>query len=115
MLTLAHNFSSQHIFKADSLSEAKRLKNDLYNSDYNHLGMAFAPLACNSFGQQDPDFLGYLIFYDYSDIQTASQNLFCQSTQEVLVTILECVCLQVLGGHLKRNRNLNTLPFPSAF
>ena len=58
-VTIVHNFSSQHIFKTDSLTEAERLKNDLYQSDYNNLGMAFAPLACNSFGQQAPDLLRY--------------------------------------------------------
>jgi hypothetical protein len=63
-VTIVHNFSSQHIFKVDSLTEAElpeRLKNDLYQSDYRdiNLGMAFAPLACNFFGQQAPDFLRY--------------------------------------------------------
>jgi hypothetical protein len=33
IVTIDHNFSSQHIFKVDALSEEERLKNDLYWSD----------------------------------------------------------------------------------
>ena len=127
-VTIVHNFSSQHIFKADSLSEAERLKNDLYQSDYNNLGMAFAPLACNSFGQQAPDLLRYQwVVADKAaqrvtavltfslpatalhsgipeeaapQIQTFKrlrQNFFRQSSQEVLISILEGVCERVFG------------------
>ena len=56
---MVHNFSADHVFKADSLTTAETLKNNLYQSDYNQLGMDFAPLVCNSFGQQGPDLLRY--------------------------------------------------------
>jgi hypothetical protein len=59
LITFGSHFSSQHNFKVDSLSEAERLENYLYQSGNNHLSMAFAPLACNSFGRQAPDFLQY--------------------------------------------------------
>jgi len=58
-VTLTHPFSALHIFKPDSLSHAESLKNRSYRSDYNDKGMAFAPLACNSFGQQAPELLRY--------------------------------------------------------
>ena len=38
---------------------AEALKNRLYFSSYQTRGMAFAPLACNSFGQQAPEMLRY--------------------------------------------------------
>ena len=58
-VTMVHNFSGDHVFKADTLTTAETLKNKLYQSDYNLLGMAFVPLVCNSFGQQGPDLLRY--------------------------------------------------------
>ena len=127
-VTMVHNFSADHVFKADSLTTAETLKNNLYQSDYNQLGMAFAPLVCNSFGQQGPDLLRYqwkvadttaqrivsvptlslpasaLVpsFADHAapQIQTFKrlrQKFFRQSTQEVLVAILEGVCERVFG------------------
>jgi len=58
-VTLTHPFSALHVFKPDSLGQAESLKNRSYLSDYNAQGMAFAPLACNSFGQQAPELLRY--------------------------------------------------------
>ena len=58
-VTLTHPFSALHVFKPDSLGLAESLKNRSYLSDYNAQGMAFAPLACNSFGQQAPELLRY--------------------------------------------------------
>ena len=58
-VTLLHPFSALHIFKPDSLGHAESLKNRSYRSAYNDQGMAFAPLACNSFGQQAPELLRY--------------------------------------------------------
>jgi hypothetical protein len=50
------------VLKTVSLTAAALLKNVLYQSelfDFNHLGMAFAPLVCNSIGQQGSDLLRY--------------------------------------------------------
>ena len=58
-VTLTHPFSASHVYKPDSLGLAESLKNRSYRSDYNAQGMAFAPLACNSFGQQAPELLRY--------------------------------------------------------
>ena len=49
-VTMVHNFSGDHVFKADSWTTAETLKNNFYQSDYNQLCMAFAPLVCDSFG-----------------------------------------------------------------
>ena len=57
--TMIHHFSGDHVFMADSLTTAETLKNNLYQPDYNQLGMDFAPLVCNSFGQQGPDLFTY--------------------------------------------------------
>ena len=54
-VTLTHPFSDSHIFKPDKLGHAESLKNCSYRSAYNDQGMAFAPLACNSLGQQAPE------------------------------------------------------------
>jgi len=51
-VTLTHPYSRAHVFNPDSLQDAESLKNRSYLNDYNDQGMAFAPLACNSFGQQ---------------------------------------------------------------
>ena len=85
--------------------------------------MAFAPLACNSFGQQGPDLLRYqwlvadraarrvVSVPSFSLPATAKlvlrslaqtfkrlrQNFYRQSTQEVLVANLEGVCERVFG------------------
>ena len=59
-VTLVHPYDSRHRFKEDSLSDAEAKKNRLYKEDYHVQGAAFAPLACNSFGQQGPDLLRYL-------------------------------------------------------
>ena len=56
---MIHHFSGDHVFMADSLTTAETLKNNLYQPDYNQLGMDFAPLVCNSFGQQGPDLFTY--------------------------------------------------------
>ena len=58
-VALTHPFSAIHEFKPNSLQDAENMKNSSYLSDYNQLGMAFAPLACNSFGQQAPEMLRF--------------------------------------------------------
>jgi hypothetical protein len=52
---LTHPFDQHHTFKSDSLGAAERLKNHLHRSDYFDQGIAFAPLAFNSFGQHGPE------------------------------------------------------------
>jgi hypothetical protein len=56
---LTHPFDRFHTFKSDSLGAAERLKHHLYCSDYLDQGIAFAPLAFNSFGQHGPEALCY--------------------------------------------------------
>ena len=56
---MVHNFSGDHVFKADSLTTAETLKNNLCQFDYNQLSMTFAPLVCNSFGPEGPDLLRF--------------------------------------------------------
>ena len=58
-VTLTHPYSRTHVFNPHSLQDAESLKNRSYLEDYNNQGMAFAPLACNSFGQQGPELLRY--------------------------------------------------------
>ena len=52
---LTHPFDRYHTFKSDSLGAAERLK----NHDSLDQGIAFAPLAFNSFGQHGPEALRY--------------------------------------------------------
>ena len=59
-VTLVHPFDTRHQLNEDSLADAEARKNRSYKADYRALGLAFAPLACNSFGQQGPDLLRYL-------------------------------------------------------
>ena len=58
-VTISHPYTRRHDFKPNSLWDAEALKNRLYFSSYQTRGMAFAPLACNSFGQQAPEMLRY--------------------------------------------------------
>ena len=58
-VTITHQYTRTHAFKPDSLRDADALKNRLYFSSYQTRGMAFAPMACNSFGQQAPEMLRY--------------------------------------------------------
>ena len=58
-VTLTHPYSKSHVFNPNSLQDSEYLKNRSYLEDYNNQGMAFAPLACNSFGQQAPELLRY--------------------------------------------------------
>ena len=58
-VTITHPYTRMHEFKPNSLRDAEALKNRLYFSSYQTRGMAFAPLACNSFGQQAPEMLRY--------------------------------------------------------
>ena len=45
-VTIVYTFSSQHVFKPNSLVDAEKLKNVSFQSDYNQLVIAFAPFAC---------------------------------------------------------------------
>ena len=56
---ITHPYTRTHAFKPNSLRDVEALKNRLYFSSYQTRGMAFAPLACNSFGQQAPEMLRY--------------------------------------------------------
>ena len=59
-MTITHPCTRTHDFKPNSLRrDAEALKNRLYFSSYQTRGMAFAPLACISFGQQAPELLRY--------------------------------------------------------
>ena len=58
-VTLTHPYIRSHEYKPNYLWDAEALKNRLYFSSYQAQGMAFAPLACNSFGQQAPEMLRY--------------------------------------------------------
>ena len=90
------------------------------------LGLAFAPLACNSFGQLGPDLLRYLWLIadrhaqrlcsglvpssvipvsdaqcsasaSYSPFKACRARLYRQSVHEVLIAIYEAVTERVLG------------------
>ena len=58
-VTITHPYTRTHEFKPNSLRDAEALKNRLHFSSYQTRGMALAPLACNSFGQQAPKMLRY--------------------------------------------------------
>ena len=121
-----HPFDSRHRLKEDILADAEAKKNRLYKEAYHGQGHAFAPLACNSFGQQGPDLLRYLWLVADRHAQrkcsdflylSASQDchdlprdtgsgsqfkvcrarLYRQSVQEVLIAIYEAVNERVLG------------------
>jgi hypothetical protein len=61
-VTLVHPFHSRHQLKEDSLADAETRKNRALacKTDYHAQSLAFALLACNSFGLQGPDLLLYL-------------------------------------------------------
>jgi hypothetical protein len=125
-VTLVHPFTSRHQLKDDSLADAEARKNRAYKADYHAHGFAFAPLACNSFGQQGPDLLRYLwLIADRHAQRTCSglvpssvfpvpeahcsasasvsafkacrARLYRQSVHEVLIAIYEAVTERVLG------------------
>ena len=125
-VTLVHPFDSHHQLKEDSLADAEARKNRMYKAAYHAQGLAFAPLACNSFGQQGPDLLRYLWLVadrhaqrkcsglvpssviPVSDVQYSASasvsafkscraRLYRQSVQEVLLAIYEAVTERVLG------------------
>ena len=125
-VTLVHPFDSRHQLKKDSLADAEARKNRLYKADYHAHGCAFAPLACNSFGQQGPDLLRYLWLVadrhaqrqcsglvsssvvPVTDVQQSASasvsafkacraRLYRQSVHEVLIAIYEAVTERVLG------------------
>ena len=54
-VTITHQYTRTHDFTPDSLRDAEALENRLYFPSYQTRVMAFAPLACNSFGQQAPE------------------------------------------------------------
>ena len=92
-VTLTHPFSASHVFKPDSLGLAESLKNRSYLSDYNAQGMAFAPLACNSFGQQAPELLHYhgwllIVLLNAMFLYQISPCPCLQSNQAMLMTTL---------------------------
>ena len=125
-VTLVHPFDTRHQLNEDSLADAEVKKNKAYKADYHALGLAFAPLACNSFGQQGPDLLRYhwliadrhaqrkcsglvpssvIPISDPQCLASASDSAFkaCrarfyrQSVHEVLIAIYEAVTERVLG------------------
>jgi len=125
-VTLVHPFDTRHQLNEDSLADAEVKKNKAYKADYHALGLTFAPLACNSFGQQGPDLLWYhwLIADRHaqrkcsglvpssaipiSDPQCSASasdsafkacraRLYLQSVHEVLIAIYEAVTERVLG------------------
>jgi hypothetical protein len=57
---LAHPFNSRHQLREDSIADAETRKNQAYKTDHHAQGLAFAPLACVSFGQQGSALLRYL-------------------------------------------------------
>jgi hypothetical protein len=59
-VTLIHPCDSCHQLKEYSLADAEAKKNRACKADYHAHGLAFALLACNSFGQQGPDLPRYL-------------------------------------------------------
>ena len=62
--------------KADSLTAAETLKNNLYQSDYNQLGMV---LVCDSFGKQGPD----LLRYQWTVADTTAQRIVSVPTHSL--------------------------------
>ena len=125
-VTLVHPFTSHHQLKDDSLADAEARKNRAYKADYHAHGFAFAPLACNSFGQQGPDLLRYLWLiadrhaqrtcsglvpssvFPVSEVHCSASasvsafkacraRLYRQSVHEVLIAIYEAVTERVLG------------------
>ena len=73
-VTLVHPFTSRHQLKDDSLADAEARK---YKADYHAHGLAIAPLACNSFGQQGPDLLRYLWLIADRHAQRTCSGLSC--------------------------------------
>jgi hypothetical protein len=59
-VTLVYPLNSHHQLKEDFLADAETRENRAYKTDHHAQGLAFAPLPCNSFGQQGPDLLRYL-------------------------------------------------------
>ena len=58
--TLRHVFTSEHIFKADVLSDAEKAKRRKYADLYRQRGFAFAPLVASTLGVCGPDLLRFL-------------------------------------------------------
>jgi hypothetical protein len=109
-------------FSRDAETRTKRA----YKTDYHARGLAFAPLACNSFGQQGPDILRYLwliadrhtqrtcsgllpssvfpvsdahcsAFASVSSFKACRARLYRQLVHEVLIAIYEPVTERALG------------------
>ena len=125
-VTLVHPYDSHHHLKADTLVDAEAKKNRSYKAAYHAQGRAFAPLACNSFGQLGPDLLRFLWLVadrhaqrkcsDYlhasaltvmadpvpvsgsvSNFKRCRARLFRLSVQEVTLAIYEAVTERVFG------------------
>ena len=57
---LGHTHTNTHVLKRDTLVAMEELKCSHYTPKYHEQGLAFAPLAANSFGQLGPEFLRFL-------------------------------------------------------
>ena len=57
---LGHTYTTAHRPKRDMLTALEDLKRRHYTQLYHEQGLAFAPLAANSFGQLGPEFLRFL-------------------------------------------------------
>ena len=57
---LGHTYSGSHMLKRDTLDIMETMKCRHYTESYHAQGIAFAPLAANSFGQLGPEFLRFL-------------------------------------------------------
>ena len=124
--TLGHVFESEdHRPKLNNLRDKEHAKRLKYVIDYRHQGLAFAPLACNTWGQLGNDFVRFLwiladkaahnhlglnpLSYqspllrspqeseDSSDIQQNRSRLFRDYKLQLLTAISEAVAERVLG------------------
>ena len=120
---LGHTYRLDHSLKPDTLDRMKTTKRGRYCPAYHDIGLAFAPLVCNSFGQLGPDFLRFLwALADHAarncvhlplddlpqldpaaadralaDFKRLRGHLYIQSTYKILAAIFEGVTERVYG------------------
>ena len=58
--TLGHTYTSSHVLKQNTLETMEHDKCEFYTSKYHEQGLAFAPLAANTFGQLGSELLRFL-------------------------------------------------------
>jgi hypothetical protein len=58
--TLGHTYTSRHVLKQNPLETMEHDKCEFYTSKYHEQGLAFAPLAANTFGQLGSELFRFL-------------------------------------------------------